>query len=237
MEQTTIESRVASAILERNVGNIEIEGVTYEIAPPSIATLIVVSEFIASLPIVEKVEKTEIVNSVLHHARFFRPLGDIAATLILGAKSLTEERVVVQEKRYLFGLIKRKSKKKIKIDKRAELVQRRRTTASRHGDQQFFRHYHFPVRGEYPQTDKGSGKRLNDSIWVTVLGIARTLGVTEKYALYDISYVNAIMYSRAMPMPGDKGENGNAPLYDGSKDANNPENFTDFTDDEEIVRI
>ena len=122
MEQTTIESRVASAILERNVGNIEIEGVTYEIAPPSIATLIVVSEFIASLPIVEKVEKTEIVNSVLHHARFFRPLGDIAATLILGAKSLTEERVVVQEKRYLFGLIKRKSKKKIKIDKRAELA-------------------------------------------------------------------------------------------------------------------
>ena len=121
MEQTTIESRVASAILERNVGNIEIEGVTYEIAPPSIATLIV-SEFIASLPIVEKVEKTEIVNSVLHHARFFRPLGDIAATLILGAKSLTEERVVVQEKRYLFGLIKRKSKKKIKIDKRAELA-------------------------------------------------------------------------------------------------------------------
>ena len=120
MEQTTIESRVASAILERNVGNIEIEGVTYEIAPPSIATLIVVSEFIASLPIVEKVEKTEIVNSVLHHARFFRPLGDIAATLILGAKSLTEERVVVQEKRYLFGLIKRK--KKIKIDKRAELA-------------------------------------------------------------------------------------------------------------------
>ena len=115
MEQTTIESRVASAILERNVGNIEIEGVTYEIAPPSIATLIVVS-------IVEKVEKTEIVNSVLHHARFFRPLGDIAATLILGAKSLTEERVVVQEKRYLFGLIKRKSKKKIKIDKRAELA-------------------------------------------------------------------------------------------------------------------
>ena len=95
----------------------------------------------------------------------------------------------------------------------------------------------FPVRGEYPQTDKGSGKRLNDSIWATVLGIARTLGVTEKYALYDISYVNAIMYSRAMPMPGDKGENGNAPLYDGSKDANDPENFKDFTDDDEVVRI
>lgn len=42
--------------------------------------------------------------------------------LILGAKNLTEERVVVQEKRYLFGLIKHKNKKKIKIDKRAELA-------------------------------------------------------------------------------------------------------------------
>ena len=84
---------------------------------------------------------------------------------------------------------------------------------------------------------RGLGDVYKRQIWATVLGIARTLGVTEKYALYDISYVNAIMYSRAMPMPGDKGENGNAPLYDGSKDANNPENFTDFTDDEEIVRI
>lgn len=52
----------------------------------------------------------------------FRPLGDIAAVLILGAKNLTEERVVMQEKRYLFGLIKRRSEKKIKVDKRAELA-------------------------------------------------------------------------------------------------------------------
>ena len=246
MEQTTIESRVASAILERNVGNIEIEGVTYEIAPPSIATLIVVSEFIASLPIVEKVEKTEIVNSVLHHARFFRPLGDAyprSEEPHRGARRRAGETLFVRshqaqeqeenQDRQTGGTRQSHFRERPSDGS----VQRRRTTASRHGDQQFFRHYHFPVRGEYPQTDKGSGKRLNDSIWATVLGIARTLGVTEKYALYDISYVNAIMYSRAMPMPGDKGENGNAPLYDGSKDANNPENFTDFTDDEEIVRI
>lgn len=31
---TTIESKVAAAILERKVGTIEVEGVTYEIAPP-----------------------------------------------------------------------------------------------------------------------------------------------------------------------------------------------------------
>jgi hypothetical protein len=36
-----------------------------------------------------------------------------------------------------------------------------------------------------------------------------------------------------MPMPGDMAEN-SRPLYDDSKDANNPENFTD---DEEVVRI
>jgi hypothetical protein len=61
------------------------------------------------------------------------------------------------------------------------------------------------------------------------------LGVTEKYALYNISYVNAVMYSRALPMPDDEKED-DKPLYDDSKDANNPDNFKDFTDDEEIVK-
>lgn len=122
MTQNTIESNVASAILEKNIGSIEIEGITYEIAPPSTATLILVSEIVATLPIVEKVEKTEVVNSVLHYARHFRPLGDIAAVLILGAKNLIEERVIVQEKRYLFGLIKRKTESRVKVDKKAELA-------------------------------------------------------------------------------------------------------------------
>ena len=219
-QQNTIENSVASAILEKSIDNIDIEGVTYEIAPPSTATLILISEIVATLPVVKKVPAEEIVTSVLHYARYYRPIGDIAAVLILGAKNLIEYRTIVQEKRYLFGLIRRKTETTIKVDKKAE----------------FFRHYHFPVRGKYPQTHQGSGKRLNDSIWATVLGIAKTLGVTEKYALYEISYVNAIMYSRAMPMPGDMAEN-SRPLYDDSKDANNPENFTDFTDDEEVVRI
>lgn len=61
--------------------------------------------------------------------------------------------------------------------------------------------------------------------------------MSEKYALYEMSYINAIMYSRAVPMPGDKDENADKPLYDDSKDANNPDNFKDFTGDEEIVRI
>lgn len=36
------------------------------------------------------------------------------------------------------------------------------------------------------------------------------------------------MYSRAVPMPGDEADNSrNAPLYDDSKDACNPDNFKD----------
>lgn len=45
-----------------------------------------------------------------------------------------------------------------------------------------------------------------------------------------------MMYSRAMPMPYDKDES-DAPLYDDSKDACNPDNFKNFTEDEEVVRI
>jgi len=65
-------------------------------------------------------------------------------------------------------------------------------------------------------------------------------GMTAKEALYDISYKNAIMYSRAMPMPNDEdGDEANAPLYDDSLDANNPDNFNKFNDfeDEEVVRV
>ena len=62
-------------------------------------------------------------------------------------------------------------------------------------------------------------------------------GMTAKEALYDISYKNAIMYSRAMPMPNDETED-DQPLFDDSLDANNPDNFNKFNDfeDEEIVR-
>ena len=121
-QQNTIENSVASAILEKSIDNIDIEGVTYEIAPPSTATLILISEIVATLPVVKKVPAEEIVTSVLHYARYYRPIGDIAAVLILGAKNLIEYRTIVQEKRYLFGLIRRKTETTIKVDKKAELA-------------------------------------------------------------------------------------------------------------------
>lgn len=84
----------------------------------------------------------------------------------------------------------------------------------------FFRNYHFPQRSESAKTDKGGG--LNDSIWATVLGIAKTFGVTPEYALHGISYANVVLYSHSIPIPGEDSDNKNnddAPLYDDSKDA------------------
>lgn len=105
MEQssaTTIESRVASAILERTASAIEIDGETYNIAPPTLATLILVSEIVSTLPVVENTtDNNERTLSVLKNARNFKALGDIAAVLILGAKNLT-----ATEKRKKKGIFK-----------------------------------------------------------------------------------------------------------------------------------
>lgn len=121
MEQT-IESKVAEAILEKDIAQIEIDGKVYKIASPSIATLILSSEIVSQLPIVEKVPKEEIVYSVLHHAKDFHLLGELVSVLILGAKGLTEESIKVVEERRLFGLIRRKKEVKTIIDKKAELA-------------------------------------------------------------------------------------------------------------------
>lgn len=150
MEQTTIESRVASAILERNVGNIEIEGVTYEIAPPSIATLIVVSEFIASLPIVEKVENRDRKFRTASCAVFpasRRHRGDAyprSEEPHRGARRRAGETLFVRshqaqeqeenQDRQTGGTRQSHFRERPSDGS----VQRRRTTASRHGDQQFF---------------------------------------------------------------------------------------------------
>lgn len=88
----TIESRVAAAILERSTGELYIDGQEYKVAPPTLATLILVSEIVSTLPIVEKTEDNELKTySVLHHAKNYKALGDIAAVLILGAKTISEE--------------------------------------------------------------------------------------------------------------------------------------------------
>lgn len=121
MEQNTIEQKVASAILQKPIGNIEIDGRVYNIAPPSTATLILISEIISTLPIVEKVPKEKVVYSVLHYAKDFRAIGEMAAILILGANHLVEEREIPQGR--ILGIIPRKPKK-ILVDVKSELSEK-----------------------------------------------------------------------------------------------------------------
>lgn len=119
----TIENKVASAILQKNIAELEIDGKVYKIAPPSIATLILISEIISHFPIVEQnVPKEKVLYYVLHYAKQYSALGELVAILILGAKGLLEERVETTEKRYLFGLIRRKEERKVIVDKKAELA-------------------------------------------------------------------------------------------------------------------
>lgn len=121
MTEQTIESKVASAILERPIATIEIEGAKYDIAPPSVATLILLSEIASGLPTVEPVSKDKIVYSVLRNAKKYRLLGDLLAVLILGAKGLTETTTRKVVKSRLFGLIKTEKEETVTIDKKAEL--------------------------------------------------------------------------------------------------------------------
>ena len=123
-EYTTIESRVAATILERTVGTLEIEGVTYTIAPPTIGTLILASEIVSFFPKIDDVDDKQRIFMALFKAKDFKMLADLAAVLILGSKRMTEEREVTVEKRHLFGLIKRKHRVKQTVDLRAELAKK-----------------------------------------------------------------------------------------------------------------
>ena len=121
MTEQTIESKVASAILEKPIATIEIDGVTYNIAPPSIATLILVSEIVSALPQVEPISRENITSFVLHNAKNYRALGDIVAVLILGAKGLTETKTRKTVKSRFFGLKRVEIEETLTIDRKAEL--------------------------------------------------------------------------------------------------------------------
>lgn len=99
----TIEQRVSEAVLQKPK-EVVIGDRTFTVAPPSTATLLLVSEGISLLPQVS-LSKDKIVEEVLFVAKDCRVLGDIVATLILGCKHLTE--AVSVEKRRFFGLFKR----------------------------------------------------------------------------------------------------------------------------------
>lgn len=108
-QKQTIESRVADAILEKSVGKIEICGKTYNIAPPSVATLILVSEIVSRLPIVsDTADDSAKTLAVLHYAKDYKELGDIAAVLLLGAKAIKEDEQRVEQPRKWYSFFRKK---------------------------------------------------------------------------------------------------------------------------------
>lgn len=117
----TIEQRVAAAILEKATDSIEIGGEVYPLGDPCTATLILVSELISTMPVVEKVPKEQIVYSVLHHAKDFKSLPELCAILILGAGNLTEEREITEYERFCW-LFRRKVTRKVVVDRKAALA-------------------------------------------------------------------------------------------------------------------
>lgn len=84
MNEKTIEQMVAETVLEKRQ-KISIGGKQYEIAPPSIATLILVSEAISRLPR-QDFNPEKIVQESLNYAKHSRILAEIAAIIILGAQ-------------------------------------------------------------------------------------------------------------------------------------------------------
>lgn len=84
-----IEERTADTILQKPE-TVTVGGKEYEVAPPSIATLVLASKYIARLPRVE-LDKENVLGGVLAVAKDCGMIGDILAILILGAKRSEED--------------------------------------------------------------------------------------------------------------------------------------------------
>ncbi len=79
-----MESKVADTILEKDKV-VKIGGVSYNVAPPSIATLILFSKYTAKLP-KEMLDSDNAIASLLQNAPMLEAVGGAMASLILGAE-------------------------------------------------------------------------------------------------------------------------------------------------------
>lgn len=84
----TLEEKTAEAILQR-AADIKIGEKTYKAAPPSIATLILVSEAVSRLPH-RKPDKAQMVQESLAMGKDGSVLCEIAAILVLGARHIND---------------------------------------------------------------------------------------------------------------------------------------------------
>lgn len=100
MEQRTTEQHAADTILQHK-SRIQAGDKTYDVAPPSIATLILLSAEISRMPLLTLREQEDfMVLDVLHAAKDCTAIGLATATLILGAREInkTHTRTIEQRK-------------------------------------------------------------------------------------------------------------------------------------------
>ncbi|MGL5913356.1 MAG: hypothetical protein ACRCZB_04260 [Bacteroidales bacterium] len=114
----TVEEKTARSILQ-TPKEIHIGDAIYQVAPPSVATLILASEAISRLPNIQLNSENPIAES-LYIAKDCAILGDVMAILILGAKGLTTETTMQKSK--LFGLIK--EEEIVTVDNKALLAKK-----------------------------------------------------------------------------------------------------------------
>ena len=129
----TLEEKAADTILQR-AAKVKIEGKEYEAAPPSIATLILVSEAVSRLP-QRKLDDKSIVSECLAVAKDCRPLGDIAAIMILGARHINDKTndLHTEQKGWFRRLFSRKSKTVTKKEALAQEIIDTYTPSELHG--------------------------------------------------------------------------------------------------------
>ncbi len=96
MEKESLEKLVADAILERSAETVKIDGREFEITPATPATLILISELVAEMPVMSR-KTSNVLQEVLCKARDLRVLGRIIATLILGARRIREGHTIKVE--------------------------------------------------------------------------------------------------------------------------------------------
>lgn len=102
--ERNIESKVAAAILQQPM-EVTVGEQVYQVAPPSVATLILASEAAGRMPQIS-LNPEKIIDETLSVAKYCRPMGEFVAILILGAKCLKEEHtkeIEEERERRVFG--------------------------------------------------------------------------------------------------------------------------------------
>lgn len=118
MKRETLEEQTAGAMLQMP-RTVQIGAETYPVPAPTIATLMLASEAVARLPAV-RLDTQNVILECLYVAKDCRALGDVIATIVLGAKNLRERRRVSE--RRCFGLLSRT--RWVEADRRSELSQK-----------------------------------------------------------------------------------------------------------------